>query len=78
VAQDRWRKALLREALAEDLTEAALAAEVERVYDRVGCPEDMVGLWSYRAPWQEPAPGVDYRALSAFLGGTAARVEAVA
>lgn len=77
-AQDRWRKALLREALEADLTEGDLAAAIEHVYDRVGCPEDMLGLWSYRAPWQKAAARVDFEALSAFLGGTPARMPAVA
>ncbi len=69
IAQDRWRKAMLRECLAADLTESALAGAIEGVYDQVGCPEDMLGLWTYHAPWQ-PAPGqVNFDALYGFLGG---------
>lgn len=68
LAQDRWRKALLRECLGADLTEAALAGAIEGIYDRVGCPEDMLDLWSYRAPWQEALGRVNFDALYSFLG----------
>lgn len=45
LAQDRWRVALLQDALALAEGEAALASRVEDIYETVGCPEDMLGLW---------------------------------
>jgi len=59
-AQDRWRKRLLREALKADLSPQALAQAVEEIYERVGCPEDMLGLWRHASPWQN-APAVAFR-----------------
>jgi hypothetical protein len=44
--QDRWRIALLRDALEASPSEEALSKRVESVYASVGCPEDMLGLWS--------------------------------
>lgn len=65
-AQDRWRVALLRDALAAAPSPEALALEVEAIYDQVGCPEDMVGLWS-RARGSSHPPTVHLEALQAFL-----------
>jgi hypothetical protein len=45
-AQDRWRVALLLDALDRAAGAADLARLIEEVYDAVGCPEDMLGLWS--------------------------------
>ena len=66
-AQDRWRKALLREALEADLTEPALARAIEAIYEQVGCPEDMLGLWERRSPWQGGPGRVEFAALWTFL-----------
>jgi hypothetical protein len=44
-AQDRWRLALLRDALEAPVSAEALAVLVETIYETVGCPEDMLGLW---------------------------------
>jgi hypothetical protein len=66
-AQDRWRRALLREALEADLTEPALAQAIESIYECVGCPDDMLGLWGRRSPWQGRSEQVHFEALSAFL-----------
>ena len=76
IAQDRWRKALLRESLDADLTEAALATAIEGIYDQVGCPEDMLDLWCYRAPWQEALGRVNFNALYGFLGDSPAAITA--
>jgi len=66
-AQDRWRVALLRDIMAAPLTAEALAVAVESIYERVGCPEDMLGLWKRPSPW-ERKPGVaDRKAIDAFL-----------
>jgi hypothetical protein len=66
-AQDRWRKRLLREALNADPSPQALAQAVEEIYERVGCPEDMLGLWHRSNPWQN-APTVAFRQeIEAFL-----------
>lgn len=68
-AQDRWRKALLREAVTHDQSPEALALAVEDIYERVGCPEDMLGLWRRSTPWQH-APSVAHREdVEAFLRG---------
>ena len=77
-AQDRWRRALLDEALEADLTEAALAQTIESIYERVGCPDDMLALWVRRSPWQGRAERVDFQALRRFLGTGGARVPAAA
>jgi len=66
-AQDRWRVALLLDALASPLTAQALAVAVESIYERVGCPEDMLGLWRRYSPC-ERRPGVaDRDAIAHFL-----------
>jgi hypothetical protein len=67
-AQDRWRRVLLQEALAGDLTEPALAEAIESIYECVGCPEDMLDLWSRKAPWQGRPERVNFEALCVFLG----------
>jgi len=59
-AQDRWRRILLRDALRSDPNPEALAVAVEAIYERVGCPEDMLGLWHHASPW-EHAPAVAFR-----------------
>lgn len=71
-AQDRWRLALLRDALEAPLAPAALAVAVERIYEQVGCPEDMLGLWPFRSRAADPAAVRSWvqqreRALSAAL-----------
>ena len=66
-AQDRWRVALLRDALASPLTPEALAAAVEHIYDQVGCPEDMLALWQRPSPWKKKAGRADPRVVEAFI-----------
>ncbi len=66
-AQDRWRLALIRDALQADLTSEALAVILESIWERVGCPEDMIGLWHSGAPWEKRKATVDYEALHDFL-----------
>ena len=44
MAQDLWRAALLRQALEVHADPAELAATVDQIADRVGCPDDMLGL----------------------------------
>lgn len=66
-AQDRWRMALLKDTLAMDLTAAALAKSIEVIYERVGCPEDMLALFNPAAAWTGKAPTVDLPAVGAFL-----------
>jgi hypothetical protein len=52
-AQDRWRVALLKDAMEAPVSAEALAVLVEAVYENLGCPEDMLGLW--RKPTQAEA-----------------------
>lgn len=66
-AQDRWRLALLKDALAMELTPAALAKSIEVIYERVGCPEDMLALFTPAAPWTGKSATVDVQAVLAFL-----------
>lgn len=68
-AQDRWRRALLKDALAAPLCAEALAVAVEAIYERVGCPEDMLGLWHRPSPWQHLPATADRAAIEAFLCG---------
>ncbi len=66
-AQDRWREALLREALATETTAAQLAARVERLYEQVGCPEDMLGMLKPSRAWSGTPATVDPTAVQHFL-----------
>ena len=66
-AQDRWRAALLRDALASPLTPDALAVAVEHIYDQVGCPEDMLPLWHRPSPWERKPGHADPLAVAAFV-----------
>ena len=66
-AQDRWREALLREALAIESTATQLAARVERLYEQVGCPEDMLGMLKPSQRWSGTPATVDPAAVQRFL-----------
>jgi hypothetical protein len=66
-AQDRWREALLREALMTETTEAQLARSVERLYEQVGCPEDMLGMLKPSHRWSGTPATVDPAAVQQFL-----------
>jgi len=69
-AQDRWREALLREALATETTAAQLARSVERLYEQVGCPEDMLGMLKPSQRWSGTPATVDPAAVQHFLDRT--------
>jgi hypothetical protein len=71
-AQDRWRVALLKDAMEAPLTTEALAVVVENIYEKVGCPEDMLALWTRPAPWQKRQPMADRAAIAAFVAQKAA------
>jgi hypothetical protein len=65
-AQDRWRVALLKDALESPVSPEALAVLVEAIYEAVGCPEDMLDLW--RRPAAGPSKGTaDREKVQAFL-----------
>ena len=66
-AQDRWRDALLKEALATETTAAQLARCVERLYEQVGCPEDMLGMLQPSQAWSGTPATVDPAAVERFL-----------
>jgi hypothetical protein len=66
-AQDRWREALLREALANESTAAHLAQSVERLYEQVGCPEDMLVMLKPSQRWSGTPATVDPTAVQRFL-----------
>ncbi|HEY3401370.1 MAG TPA: hypothetical protein VGK03_12135 [Geothrix sp.] len=69
-AQDRWRVALLREALATESTATQLAAKVERLYEQVGCPDDMLGMLRPSQAWSGTPATVDPQAVQQFLNRT--------
>jgi hypothetical protein len=66
-AQDRWRDALLREALATESTASHLAQQVERLYEQVGCPEDMLAMLRPSQSWSGTPATVDPAAVQRFL-----------
>lgn len=66
-AQDRWRVALLKDALEAPLSPEALAVAVESIYECVGCPEDMLGLWEFGNPRERKAPVANHAAIIRFL-----------
>lgn len=66
-AQDRWREAMLREALATETTSAQLARTVERLYEQMGCPEDMLPMLKPSQPWSGTPATVDPLAVQRFL-----------
>ncbi|HJW72436.1 MAG TPA: hypothetical protein VJ486_06220 [Geothrix sp.] len=69
LAQDRWRAALLRETLTMEKTSAQLARAVERVYEQVGCPEDMLAMLKPSPPWSGEPAILDPSAMQKFLDG---------
>ncbi len=69
-AQDRWRDALLKEALATETTSAQLARAVERLYEQVGCPEDMLAMLKPSEGWSGTPATVDPVAVKDFLDRT--------
>ena len=66
-AQDRWRVALLKDAMEAPLSPEALAVAVETIYERVGCPEDMLGLWKRPSPWEKKLGVADRQAIADFV-----------
>ncbi|BDU72993.1 hypothetical protein [Mesoterricola silvestris] len=66
-AQDRWRLALLKDAMDAPLGAEALALAVEAIYEKVGCPEDMLGLWKRGCPWERKVPVADRSAIERFM-----------
>ena len=66
-AQDRWREALLRELLEQRMTGTYLAEQVERIYEQVGCPEDMLSMLSPSLGWSKTPARVDIKALQRYL-----------
>jgi len=67
LAQDRWREAILREALAAEITSSHLAYSVECLYEQVGCPEDMLGMLKPSQRWSGIPATVDPGAVQRFL-----------
>jgi hypothetical protein len=74
-AQDRWRLAILRDALATESTLPQLALRVERLYEQVGCPEDMLGMLRPSQPWSGAPAVVDAGAILRFLDRFRLRLE---
>jgi hypothetical protein len=70
-AQDRWREAILRQALTLDCTSGQLAQRVEDLYYQVGCPEDMLLMLRPSQAWSGTPATVDPGAVQRFLDRTA-------
>lgn len=70
LAQDRWRTALIREALTLEKTSAHLARSVEQIYEQVGCPEDMLTMLKPSLPWSGVPAVLDPGAMQRFLNGS--------
>ena len=66
-AQDLWRTALLKEALAWPLESADFAEAIETIRDRVGCPEDMHGLVKTGCAWAGTVASVERSAVVTFV-----------
>jgi len=66
-AQDRWRVALLKDVMDAPLSAEALAVAVESIYEKVGCPEDMLGLWHRPSPWEKKQGVANRKAITEFL-----------
>lgn len=66
-AQDRWRVALLKDIMAAPLSPEALGLAVETVYECVGHPEDMLGLWNPSDRWTKTTTTANRAAIEAFL-----------
>jgi hypothetical protein len=66
-AQDRWRLALLKDTLEAPLDSEALAVAVETIYECVGCPEDMLGLWKQQDRWAKTPATANRPAIDSFL-----------
>ncbi len=66
-AQDRWRIALLKDVLEAPLSAEALGIAVETVYEAVGCPEDMLDLWSRGNRWTQTPASAQRPTIEAFL-----------
>jgi hypothetical protein len=49
------------------LSAEALAVAVESIYEKVGCPEDMLGLWQRPSPWEKKQGVADRKAITDFL-----------
>lgn len=67
MAQDRWRVALLNDLMQAPLSAEALAVAVESIYERVGCPEDMLSLWTRGNPWEKKRGVADRLAILEFV-----------
>ena len=66
-AQDRWRVALLKDALDSPVSAEALAVLVEAIYEAVGCPEDMLGLWRMSSIHDRTQASADHGKVQAFI-----------
>jgi hypothetical protein len=74
LAQDLWRTSLLKEALAVYPDAADFAEAVEGIIDRVGCPEDMLGLLSRTYAWARQIVTANREEVMAFVGKLEAKL----
>jgi hypothetical protein len=66
-AQDLWRTALLKETLTWQLDDQEFGEAVETIINRVGCPDDMLGLVKSGCAWAKRAASSDRAAVEAFV-----------
>lgn len=73
LAQDLWRTALLKEALGWPLDDLEFGEAIETIINRVGCPEDMLGLLKTGCAWARKTASADRSAVVAFVGDLESR-----
>lgn len=66
-AHDRWRVALLKDLLTQDFTSQGLAERIEALYGEVGCPEDMLDMFSPAQQWSKKPAKVNPWGVASFL-----------
>ena len=59
--------ALLKDALAAPVSAEALGVLVAAIYESVGCPEDMLGLWGRSTGPARPQGDSDRAKIQAFI-----------
>ena len=67
LAQDLWRTALLKEALAWPLDPTDFAETIETIIERVGSPDDMLGLVQGGSSWARKAAEADRTTIETFV-----------
>ncbi len=67
LAQDLWRITLLKEVLDWSLSEGEFGEAIETIFNRMGCPEDMLGFLKLSRGWAGRPASADHPAVAAFI-----------